>query len=187
MLATCVAAGWHTETYLASDHPLQLAIQSKISELCGAATTAVAVDGCGAPAFGVPLIGLARAFRSIALSETGAEAQVASSMRAHPQLVGGTHRCGTELMAAVPGLIAKDGAESVWGAALPDGRAMAAKLDDGYDRGLPIILASVLETWGMADGPGAGAVSSWASQPVLGGGRPHGRVGRSDALGGLLR
>ena len=35
MLATCVAAGWPTETYTDPDHPLQVAIAAHVSELAG--------------------------------------------------------------------------------------------------------------------------------------------------------
>ena len=52
-------------------------------------------------------------------------------------------------MAAVPGLIAKEGAEGVWAAALPDGRAFASKLSDGGMRALPPVLATVLRHWGF--------------------------------------
>ena len=40
-------------------------------------------------------------------------------------------------MRAVPGLVAKDGAEGVYVAALPDGRAVALKIADGGERARP--------------------------------------------------
>jgi L-asparaginase II len=93
-------------------------------------------------------------------------------MRAHPDVVGGTGRDVSELMAAVPGLVAKEGAEGVYAAALPDGRAMAVKIDDGAKRPLPGLLAAVLERWGR----GGTVVDRWREPVVLGGGRPVGSV-----------
>ena len=60
--------------------------------------------------------------------------QVAAAMRRYPELVGGSTNAGSLAMRAVPGLICKDGAEGVWAAALPDGRAFAAKINDGSAR-----------------------------------------------------
>ena len=40
----------------------------------------------------------------------------------------------TRLMRGIPGLVAKDGAEGVYVAALPDGRAAAVKIADGSER-----------------------------------------------------
>ncbi|MGA1656195.1 MAG: asparaginase, partial [Ilumatobacteraceae bacterium] len=64
MLATCVAAGWPTDaSYLSPDHPLQQRITDMIPSLAGEPAAHIAVDGCGAPAHALSLIGLARAFR----------------------------------------------------------------------------------------------------------------------------
>ncbi len=106
-------------------------------------------------------------------------------MRAHPRMVGGTGRAVTELIAAVPGLVCKEGAEGVWAAALPDGRAFAAKLDDGSARALPPLLAAVLEHWDVS-GADAAVVQRWLTPAVLGGGEPVGEVRPSPALRTLL-
>ncbi|MBE7189684.1 asparaginase, partial [Jatrophihabitans endophyticus] len=171
-LATCVAAGWDTASYLSPDHPLQVAIVAHIERLGGAPIAATSVDGCGAPAHALPLTALARSFAAIATAEPGSvEGRVAAAMRAHPHLVGGTGRAVTELMTevgGVGGLVAKDGAEAVWAAALPDGRAFASKTVDGTPRTLGPLLAAALAYWGF-DGP---AVRRWSSVAMLGGGRP---------------
>lgn len=179
MVATCVAAGWPVATYLEPDHPLQLAVRREIEDACGAPIAASTVDGCGAPAHALPLPALARGFAAIAAAADGTpEQRVHAAVRSNPWLLGGTDRAVSELVAEVPGLLAKDGAEGVWAAALPDGRAMAAKIADGADRALPPVLAAVLRSWGF-DGP---AVRRWSDVPVLGGGRPQGSVSASDDL-----
>ncbi|WP_375484262.1 asparaginase [uncultured Jatrophihabitans sp.] len=183
MVATCAGAGWPVGDYLLRDHPLQVAIAAEIERRTGAAIAATSVDGCGAPAHAVSLTALATAFASLAGAPADSAAgRVCAAMRAQPHLVGGTGRPVSELMAEVDGLVCKDGAEGVWAAALPDGRAFAAKVDDGASRALGPLLATVLEAWGF-DGP---AVRSWAAVPVLGGGRPVGDVRAAPQLRALL-
>ena len=71
--------------------------------------------------------GSRRAFARLSATE----APVAQAMTAHPELVGGARLRRHLLMRAVPGLMAKDGAEGVMAMALPDGRAVALKIADG--------------------------------------------------------
>jgi L-asparaginase II len=185
MLATCVASGWPTATYRDPSAALQQAIRARLSSLAGEEVSGVAVDGCGAPAFALGLTALARAFARLATSPGAAETLVREAMRAHPRMIGGTGRAVTELAAAVPGLVCKEGAEGVWGAALPDGRAFAAKLSDGSSRGLAPLLAAVVQHWDVpgTDGP---VVQRWAAPPVLGGGEPVGAIRWSSDLRALL-
>lgn len=182
-LATCVAAGWDTASYLDPAHPLQIAILEQLSRLASSPVAATSVDGCGAPAHALPLVALARSFAALATAAPGtAERRVVAAMRAHPGLVGGTGRAVSELMAEVDGLVGKDGAEAVWAAALPDGRAFAAKTTDGSPRTLGPLLAAALAYWGF-DGP---AVRRWSSVDMLGGGAPVGAVRWSPDLRDLL-
>lgn len=173
MLAACVANGWPVDGYRDPAHPVQQAIRVTVEDLCDERVDAVAVDGCGAPLFAVSLAGLAGAFRRIATaSGSTSERQVADAMRAHPFLVGGTGRDVTEFMQAVPGLVAKDGAEGVYAAALPDGRAVALKIDDGAGRARAPLLASALRRLGVV----ASGLDQVARVPVLGHGEPVGEV-----------
>jgi L-asparaginase II len=173
MVATCATRGWDVDGYLDPGHELQRTIRAGVEALSGEPVAAVAVDGCGAPQFAFGLSGLAHAFRALAIAEPGTpEQRAAAAMRAHPVVIGGTGRDVSELMSAVPGLVAKDGAEGVYAAALPDGRAMAVKVDDGAMRPLPVLLAGVLRRWGMT-GP---VIDRWASAPILGGGRQVGEI-----------
>jgi L-asparaginase II len=175
MLATCVVNGWpHLDgAYLDPDHPLQRAIGATIAELAGEAPGHVGVDGCGAPAHALTLLGLARAVRSIATGAAGpAGVDVATAMTTHPVLVGGNARDVTLLMRHVPGLVAKDGAEGVFAAALADGRAVAMKIADGANRARPPVMLAALERLGVD----VAAVAPHVEQPILGHGRPVGAV-----------
>jgi L-asparaginase II len=183
MLATCVVNEWDTASYRDTGHPLQAAIRTSIEAASGETIVASGVDGCGAPAHSISLAGLARAFATISQAPEGtAAALVRDAMRAHPRLIGGTGRVVTELTAAVDGLLCKDGAEGVWAAALPDGRAFAVKVDDGGARALPPLLAAALRYWNLDNG----VVRRWSAVEVLGGGAPVGAIGWSPELVDLL-
>ncbi|HEU4912435.1 MAG TPA: asparaginase [Actinomycetes bacterium] len=173
MLATCVANHWPTGTYRDPDHPLQVAVRRTVERLAGEQVAAVGVDGCGAPLFALSLTGLARAFAAIATAPAGSpEHRVATAIRRHPEWLGGTGRDVTRLVAGVPGLIAKDGAEGVYAAGLPDGRAVALKIDDGASRARPPVMVAALRTLGV-DAP---VLDELADVPLLGGGQPVGAV-----------
>src|SRR5665811_1444398 len=177
MLATCVAAGWDTATYLEPLHPLQRLIAQTLTDLSDEPTAATGVDGCGAPVMAVSLTGLARAFARFATAPEGTdEARVAAAIRAYPQWLGGTGRDVTSLIRGVPGLIAKDGAESVYAVGLADGRAVALKIADGGQRARPVVMAAVLRRLGID----AEVLDDLTNAPVLGHGR---RVGSIDAVG----
>ncbi|MGN6334279.1 MAG: asparaginase [Motilibacteraceae bacterium] len=173
MLATCVLNGWPLETYREPDHPLQVAIRATVERMAGEPVAAVGVDGCGAPVLALTLRGLARAFSALVTAPVGTPARrVADAMVAHPELVGGTHRHVTALMRAVPGLVAKDGAEGVYAAALPDGSAVALKIEDGADRPRHALLVQALRGLGAA----SPALDAVAATPVVHLGRSAGAV-----------
>lgn len=178
MLATCVLNGWDTATYLSPDHPLQVRIRETFAELTGEGVEKVAVDGCGAPLLSTSLTGLARAFRVLSLAVEGPERRVADAIRQHPEHVSGTRRDEARLVRAVPGAIAKAGAEAVYAVGLPDGRAVALKADDGAARVRPVLMAEALRMLGVDELPGvdAAAVAATGDVPLLGGGRRVGLV-----------
>jgi L-asparaginase II len=179
MLSACVASGWSTNDYLEPDHPVQQRIRETMERLAGERIAHVAVDGCGAPTLGLTLSGLARALRAIAIAvDDSPESAVAAAMRAHPEFVGGTGHPNTALMLAIPGVIAKGGAEGVFAVATPDGYAAAMKVVDGSARACTQIALSALAALGV-DTTLADAL---ATLPVLGGGQPVGVVRASLAI-----
>ena len=178
MLATCVVNGWDTGTYLDPGHPLQVAIAATFTELTGDEIEAVAVDGCGAPLLSTSLTGLARSFRALAVAGSGEPRRVADAIREHPAHVSGTSRDERDLLTALPGAIGKAGAESCYAVALPDGRAIALKTDDGAARVRPVLMARALERSGVLETAGVDAVAVRRTGRVdlLGGGRPVGEI-----------
>lgn len=173
MLATCVHNGWPLDSYLHVNHPLQEAITATITETTQQEPLAIGIDGCGAPAHVVELVGLARAMRSIAVGNAGtAGTQVYEAMSQHPYVVGGDGRHVTTIVSHVPGLFAKDGAESVYVAATREGHAVALKLSDGSGRATPTVLLAALQRLGVD----TTAVPDSIREVVLGHGQPVGEV-----------
>lgn len=164
MLATTRINGWSTADYLDGEHPVQQVIDRSLADATGGVVH-TGIDGCGAPTAVVSLVGLARGTRALAM----AAGVVHRAMTARPDLVGGTGRDVTTLMKAVDGLLAKDGAEGVYVAAHPDGRAVALKIADGADRArLPVMLYA-LGVLGFD-------VGDMTLPPILGHGEPVGEV-----------
>jgi L-asparaginase II len=144
-----------------------------VEEAAGEPVAAVGTDGCGAPLTAISLTGLARAYRAFVLAAPGTpERRVADAMRAHPEYVAGTRRSDTWLMRELPGTLSKMGAEAVQAAALPDGRALAFKIDDGATRTLGPVLARALALMGVTDP----VLDRIGRAPLLGGGREVGEV-----------
>ncbi|MFF7458568.1 asparaginase [Kitasatospora sp. NPDC008115] len=174
-LAASVANGWPTDSYLDPEHPIQRLAREALEEAVGEPAAHAGVDGCGAPLLAVGLTALARAYRTLVLAEPGTpQRRVADAMRAHPEYVAGTRRVDTRLMRAVPGALAKMGAEAVQVVALPDGRALAFKIDDGAERARGPVLAAALRRLGVSTGDGT--LERIATVPVFGGGVRVGEV-----------
>ncbi|MEU5905063.1 asparaginase [Micromonospora sp. NPDC047467] len=174
MLVACVARSWSTHDYLDPNHPLQRETAATVARLAGTPIAHHAVDGCGAPLFGLPLTGLARTFQALVAAPAGSdEALVAQAMRQHPEYVGGWHgHPNTDLMRALPGVLAKGGAEGVLAVAAPDGHAVAVKVIDGSPRATTAIALAALDTVGVP----VGGADALRRVPVLGGGEPVGAV-----------
>ncbi|MEV0193706.1 asparaginase [Kitasatospora purpeofusca] len=174
-LAACVANDWPTDSYLDPAHPIQLLAREALEEAVGETPAHAGVDGCGAPLLAVSLTGLARGYRSLLQAGPGTpQRRVADAMRAHPEYVAGTRRPDTRLMRAVPGALAKMGAEAVQAFALPDGRALAFKIEDGAERARGPVLAEALRRLGVTGADDV--IDRIAAAPLLGGGIPVGEV-----------
>jgi L-asparaginase II len=143
MLALAVAIGAPTESYLEDDHPVQARIRKTVATLAGMpeGDLGLAVDGCSAPNFALPLDRAAGLYarlmtgRSLPADLREAAARAIAAMRRHPAMVAGTDRLCTELMrAGGGGLVAKIGAEGFYGLGYErDGRGfgIALKIADG--------------------------------------------------------
>jgi L-asparaginase II len=151
MLMTAALRELSLDDYTSAEHPIQREI---ISTFVGLAdldeNLPIAIDGCSAPTFGVPLRSLALAFaRLVSRSADDSPAsqaanRIVSAMISHPEMIGGTKgRFDTELLRAAHGkLICKIGAEAAYAVGVlpcerfPRGAGIALKMEDGSYRGL---------------------------------------------------
>ena len=136
---------------------------------------------------GTSPLGLARAFRALAVSEpVSPEGRVAEAIRRHPTYVSGSRRDEVRFLRALPGAIGKFGAEACHVLALADGRTFVVKIDDGGDRARPVALAAALERSGVPaeEGVNAEALRALARVEVTGGAAVVGELRPAGALVG---
>ena len=141
MIAVCRANGWPVEGYRLRDHPLQRLLADEVADAAELEPADVrsGTDGCGVVAFAVPLERAAAIFSRLDKLDGGG--RIAEAMRAYPELIGGDGATDTQLMRALPGWVAKGGAEGLLCAASPDGVGVALKAADGNARALRPALA----------------------------------------------
>jgi L-asparaginase II len=137
-LATCVAAGFDTKTYLAADHPLQRIVEEVIEEYSGEKILHSSIDGCGAPLHATTVEGLARAIGKFTVTDS----DVVDAMLANPWAVGDTNSMDALVMQH--GMVAKIGAEGVFVIGLKSGHGVAVKIADGSLRAAPLVALGLL-------------------------------------------
>lgn len=157
MLALCVYEGWSLQDYRNPGHPLQQTIQSTVADACALDPDELLLggDGCGVPAFAMPLKNLATGFARLATGERLPDAlsegcrRIREAMRANPHTIAGTNRLDTQLIQGTA-LLAKSGAEGVFACASGEGWGMAIKISDGAGRSVRPVVLSMLSRWGVA-------------------------------------
>ncbi|MEZ5322047.1 MAG: asparaginase [Microthrixaceae bacterium] len=195
-LAWCVHRGWPLDGYLDPGHPVQNAMARVLATVLRE-TPETAPDNCGMLAYRATLGSIARAFALMAAAPEVAAApgvaavpglgRVAAAMRSHPRLVGGVGCVDTTLMEAVPGVVAKSGAEAILGIGSRDGLGVVVRVSDGSMRALGAAAFAVADRWlgidvvPSADAGIATVVGAGVEVPVrdgrgrvIGALRPHG-------------
>jgi L-asparaginase II len=201
MLLACRLLELPHARYTDPAHPLQRRIRSLVARFAGVPESeiGVAIDGCNAPVFRLPLSGLALAYaRLTARSVPGedrasaaARARVVRAMIRRPEMVAGAGRFTTDLMTAGRGRwIAKEGAEGVYAVALsPDGRGRATgiafKIEDGSARARDAVTLALMSRLSVLPDDARRALETYA-EPVLHNARGL-DVGRIEAEVPLVR
>ena len=123
------------------DHPVQQAMLNQVALWADVRPTAieVAVDGCGAAVFGLPLDRMARAYARLGCAARRGEevaVRVVNAMIGNPFLVGGTDRFDSVLIEETGGrVLSKVGAEGVHSAVILDAAiGVTVKVEDGNPR-----------------------------------------------------
>lgn len=148
MLAACKHLGYPLEDYLSIDHPLQQRILGTLARLAQVEPEQIglAIDGCSAPNFSIPIHAIALAYARLAAGKgeegapSSALAEIFNAMTQHPSLISGPEKFDALLMKAGQGdLLAKTGAEGVLAISLrgfeSEGLGIAMKIWDGDKSG----------------------------------------------------
>lgn len=165
--------GGDIRRYLDPDSPVQQAVVQQLAANGGVAPQGPGVDGCGAPAWRLPMRAVARAFASLSAGNDRYLPEVRAAMTAHPELVGSSAALDSVLMGADRRVVAKRGAEAMIGIGVQTSRGplgIALKGTDGHARATGPAAAAVLTRLGI------GVPDGVARPAVLGGGFPHGRI-----------
>ncbi len=177
--------------YTEIDHPLQQAILQATQEVTDEASPGYGIDGCSAPNHACTIHGLARAMAVFAVASDAGNARaramhrITRAMHAHPDLVAGEGRACTELMRAIPDVVAlKTGAEGVYTGILPTlGLGIAVKAADGHTRAAEAVITGLLIHLGVL------AANHPAAQRRLGGMQRNWRgfeTGNTRLISGLI-
>jgi L-asparaginase II len=179
MLALCVHHGWPVADYMDPQHPVQQLIVQTIAQVTEvpADQITVAIDGCGAPVFYVPLRRIAQAYAKGAAAAQGtlpagpltqALATLTRACLAHPRLIAGDGRLCTDIMQALPDrVLAKTGAEGGYALALiNEGLGAAIKVADGHARGLNPTAVETLAQLNLLTPTAAAALAGYHRPPI---------------------
>ncbi|MFZ5453560.1 MAG: asparaginase [Thermodesulfobacteriota bacterium] len=172
MLALCVHHKWPLENYLAVDHPVQHLILGTVGRICGLPRDEikVAIDGCGAPVFFMPLKNIALGYARLAASQPGSPGgDLLAAILAHPRHIAGDGRLDTDIMTALPeAVFAKSGAEGGYALSLKKGGlGVALKIEDGGARALAPTVVEVLQQLGVAPPAALEALAAYAQPAIL--------------------
>jgi L-asparaginase II len=162
MLAVCAARDWPREGYRLEGHPLQQEIRAIVQEAGQVKAAPGATDGCGVVTFALPLRAMAKVFARLGARELPGSDRITAAMVANPELVEGPGRTATEVMKALPGLVAKGGTEGLLCVGYPDGVGFALKAEDGATRALGPAAARLFDIPALAEAP----VSNSRDEPV---------------------
>ena len=173
-LRTCVVNGWDTATYLEPTHPLQVRIREVIEEFTGTTELWPAVDGCGAPLYGMSLRALGTGLARMSDGSDADATKLVDAIRENPWALDGEGRDNTRVI-EVTGTIAKIGAEGVLLAAR-DGIAVVIKCLDGSQRPNTAVAVTLLERHGVIDAAARDKLIKELVDPITGGDEIVGRL-----------
>jgi L-asparaginase II len=160
MLIAAKVLGASLDEYLAPDHPVQIRNRDLLARFAGVepASIGVAVDGCSAPTFILPLRRLALAFANLVNLEWNLPLQKRwlNAIANEPVAYAGDGRTCTKLVSMAPGAFyPKIGAEGMYVVGQA-GLGIATKIDDGHHRATEALVATLLLRFG-GHSPEAGA------------------------------
>ncbi|MAE29468.1 MAG: asparaginase [Planctomycetota bacterium] len=176
-LALALHLGVAPADYLDPMSESQRRVRAAVLEMSGVGEDdlGMALDGCNAPTWRLPLHGLATAFARVANPE-GLSAErrdacerITNSVAANPVLIAGTRRRICTDIARLAGgrLFPKGGAEGVYAVGLRGGDlGLALKIDDGSTRGVNALIRDLLRRFDFATEEELAPLDSWSGSPL---------------------
>jgi L-asparaginase II len=175
-LALALHLGADPARYLDPDGPPQRRVREAVLAMALArpGEVTLAVDGCSAPTFRLPLERLATALARVAdpadLPPERREAceRMGTAVARHPELIAGTKRLCTDLARATGGRIfPKVGGEAVYALGVRGaGLGLAIKVDDGSSRALAPLVVELLARLALLSPSELEALSAWRPGPL---------------------
>jgi L-asparaginase II len=176
-LALSLHLGVPPASYLDPQSAGQLLVRDAVLSMAQLepAELGVAVDGCSAPTFRMPLRALATAFARVANpgslppARRAACARMVAAVAAHPVLLAGSHdRICTAIARATKGRIfPKIGGDAVYGIGVQGlDRGLAIKIDDGSNRGLHALIVALLRRFGFATDAELSELAVWEQRSL---------------------
>lgn len=170
-LAYCKFKGLSTENYLDPNHELHKEIRRITALFCemNEEDLIMGIDGCSAPIFAMPVYNQAIAYKNLVAPEKFgpeiAEAchKVVKAVASYPEMIAGTKRYCTDLIAASKGrIIGKTGADGVYSIAIPAKKwGICIKIDDGKMGPQYNVAQALLEQLNLLEPEEAQALSSY--------------------------
>lgn len=161
MITTSLHRGEPIEGYSLHEHMAQRRVEQVLGEMTSVdmSLSPHGKDGCGIPAFAIPLYNIALAMARFAdpshlhYPRQKAIGRLLDAVKEHPDLISGSNGFDSKVIELTKGtVITKLGAGGVEVAILPSlGFGVAVKIDDGYTKAAEVALLAILRSLGCID------------------------------------
>jgi L-asparaginase II len=142
-------------------------------DVLGGDHSGVGIDGCGVPAFQGDVRTMANAYATLAGATRFAPAWAA--MHRYPALTSDQNQPAARIATWIEAA-AKHGAEACLGVAVRNRLGIAIKVWDGSPRAVGVGMIAALDQLGLVAQPARDGLREFSHPPVLGGGRPQGKI-----------
>lgn len=151
MLAICKMKGWDLKTYDDLNHPLQMAIKDKITELCHIKHNyPITKDGCGVPIMSMPLTKMLHGYLNLFCDKK--YERIKNAFLNNPYIIGGEDRTDTKIIENSDGLVAKVGAGGLCIVVnTKEEEAFVVKICDCDMKARELVVAQILKNLKWAD------------------------------------
>ncbi len=161
MITTSLHRGEPIEGYTAKEHPSQRRVEQTLGEMTSLDVIHMphGKDGCGIPAFALPLYNIALGMARMAdpshlhYPRQKAVRRIIAAIKAHPELISGSQGFDSKIINFTQGeVICKMGAGGVEVGIIPSmGFGIAVKMDDGNARSVEVAFLAILHSLGCID------------------------------------